>query len=122
MALLSLKPKMTSQQEKAIGVLQYTKMESVILFQRASCRHFLKDSPANKIICKCYHKFEKSGCLRNHMTFSYVFAAVRLSDFFLWCFVKDNMYVVPLPHNLDDLKTCICNAQNLRTPDMLKRV
>ncbi|GBN93349.1 hypothetical protein AVEN_107077-1 [Araneus ventricosus] len=43
-------------------------------------------------------------------------------DFSLWGFVKDKVYVPPLPRNLEDLRTRIGNALNLVTPDMLKRV
>nr|GBN78055.1 Organic cation transporter protein [Araneus ventricosus] len=42
-------------------------------------------------------------------------------DFFFWCFVKDKVYVPPLPRNLEDLRTRIGNAVNLVKPDMLKR-
>ncbi|GBN49380.1 hypothetical protein AVEN_175940-1 [Araneus ventricosus] len=35
--------------------------------------------------------------------------------FFLWGFVKDKVYVPPLPHNLEDLRICIANALNLVT-------
>ncbi|GBM21079.1 hypothetical protein AVEN_200767-1 [Araneus ventricosus] len=43
-------------------------------------------------------------------------------DFFMWGFVKDKVFVPPLPHNLEDLQTRIGNALKLETPDMLKRV
>ncbi|GBN20138.1 hypothetical protein AVEN_227201-1 [Araneus ventricosus] len=43
-------------------------------------------------------------------------------NFFLLGFVKNKVYVPPLPRNLEDLRTCIGNALKLVTPDMLKRV
>ncbi|GBN62422.1 hypothetical protein AVEN_201545-1, partial [Araneus ventricosus] len=43
-------------------------------------------------------------------------------DFFLWVFVKDKLYVPPLPRNLEELRTRVGNALNLVTPDMLRRV
>lgn len=43
-------------------------------------------------------------------------------DFFLWGFVKDVVYVPPLPQDLNDLKRRISAAVELITEDMLARV
>lgn len=43
-------------------------------------------------------------------------------DFFLWGFVKDNVYVPPLPHNLEELKNRIRTAITPVSMDMLTRV
>ena len=43
-------------------------------------------------------------------------------DFFVWGFVKDAVYVPPLPQDLDDLKQRISDAVELITEDMLGRV
>ena len=43
-------------------------------------------------------------------------------DFFLWGYVKDLVYVPPLPKSVDDLKTRITEALKTINPDMLVRV
>ena len=43
-------------------------------------------------------------------------------DFFLWGFVKDTVYVPPLPANLQDLRNRITAAVALVDRDMLTRV
>ncbi|PSN43644.1 hypothetical protein C0J52_16671 [Blattella germanica] len=43
-------------------------------------------------------------------------------DFFLWGFVKDKVYVPPLPQNLEELKNRIHTAIRSVTMDMLIRV
>ncbi|GBM99746.1 hypothetical protein AVEN_102671-1 [Araneus ventricosus] len=43
-------------------------------------------------------------------------------DFFLWGFVKDKVFVLPLPHNLQELKQRITNVLNALTGDLLSRV
>lgn len=43
-------------------------------------------------------------------------------DFFLWGFIKDKVYVQPLPANLNDLRNRINAAVAQVTTDMLKRV
>ena len=43
-------------------------------------------------------------------------------DFFLWGFVKDRVFVPPLPLNLDDLKQRIRQAVASVDADMLQRV
>jgi hypothetical protein len=43
-------------------------------------------------------------------------------DFFLWGYLKDSVYVPPLPATLDDLQELITEAVNSITPDMLQRV
>jgi hypothetical protein len=46
----------------------------------------------------------------------------RSSDFFLWGFIKDRVYVPPLPANLTEPKARITAAVAEVTPDMLDRV
>uniref|UniRef100_T1I6D7 Uncharacterized protein n=1 Tax=Rhodnius prolixus TaxID=13249 RepID=T1I6D7_RHOPR len=41
---------------------------------------------------------------------------------FLWGFIKDTVYVPPLPQNLDELKNRIRTAITSMIPDMLSRV
>jgi hypothetical protein len=43
-------------------------------------------------------------------------------DFFLWGFVKDNVYSPPLPKTLPELRRRINNAIENVTEDMLERV
>lgn len=43
-------------------------------------------------------------------------------DFFLWGFLKDKVYVTPLPANLAELRNRITATVALVTPDMLQRV
>ena len=43
-------------------------------------------------------------------------------DFFLWRYVKDRVYVPPLPANVHELQERITAAVNSVTPDMLQRV
>ena len=43
-------------------------------------------------------------------------------DFFLWGFVKDTVFVPPLPANLQDLRDLITAAVSLVDRDMLTRV
>ena len=45
-----------------------------------------------------------------------------LYDFFLWVFVKDTVFVPPLPANLQDLRNRITAAVALVDRDMLTRV
>ncbi|KAG8290475.1 hypothetical protein J6590_080689 [Homalodisca vitripennis] len=43
-------------------------------------------------------------------------------DFFLWGFIKDKVYVPPLPASLADLRRRITAAVAEVTPDLLERV
>jgi hypothetical protein len=43
-------------------------------------------------------------------------------DFFFWGFVKDRVYVPPLPENVAELRTRITAAVAEVTPEMLRRV
>jgi len=43
-------------------------------------------------------------------------------DFFLWSFVKDSVYVPPLPMSLKELRDRITHALQTITADMLHRV
>ena len=43
-------------------------------------------------------------------------------DFFLWGFVKDRVFVPPLPANVVDLRTRITTAVAKMTPEMLRSV
>jgi hypothetical protein len=47
---------------------------------------------------------------------------LTVCDFFLWGYVKDRVYVPPLPTTVDELQECITAAVNFVTPDMLQRV
>jgi hypothetical protein len=44
------------------------------------------------------------------------------SDFFLWRYMKELVYVPPLPHNVQELKQRIQEAATMVTEDMLGRV
>jgi len=46
----------------------------------------------------------------------------NLCDFFFWRFVKDTVFVPPLPANLQDLRNSITAAVALVDRDMLTRV
>jgi len=43
-------------------------------------------------------------------------------DFFLWCYVKDQVYVPPLPASILELKVQIITANETITADMLQTV
>ena len=43
-------------------------------------------------------------------------------DFFLWGFVKDKVFVLPLPKNLGELRACITTAINKVYREMLQSV
>jgi len=47
---------------------------------------------------------------------------LTVCDFFLWGYVKDRVYVPPLPATVDELQGRITAAVNSVTPDMLQRV
>jgi hypothetical protein len=44
------------------------------------------------------------------------------SDFFLWGYIKDHVYVPPLPCDIQELKQRIQEAATMVTEDMLGRV
>ena len=45
-----------------------------------------------------------------------------MCDFFLWGYVKDKVYVPPLPANIDDRKDRITATVNTVDRDILRRV
>ena len=45
-----------------------------------------------------------------------------MCDFFLWGYVKDRVYVPPLPATVDELQERITAAAKSVTPDMLQTV
>ena len=47
---------------------------------------------------------------------------LTVCDFFLWSYVKDGVYVPPLPANVDELQERITAAVKSVAPDMLQRV
>ena len=47
---------------------------------------------------------------------------LTVCDFFVWGYVKDRVYVLPLPATVDELQERITAALNSVTPDMLQRV
>jgi len=47
---------------------------------------------------------------------------LTICDCFLWAYVKDRVYVPPLPATMDELQERITAAVNLVTQDMLQRV
>jgi len=47
---------------------------------------------------------------------------LTICDFFLWGYVKDRVYVPPLPPTVDELQERITAAVKSVTPDMLQRV
>jgi len=47
---------------------------------------------------------------------------LAVCDFFLWGYVKDRVYVPPLPATVDELQECITAAVKSVTPVMLQRV
>ena len=49
-------------------------------------------------------------------------AAKLQDDFFLWGYVKDRVYVPPLPADVEELKNRITVAIQTVSPDMLQRV
>jgi hypothetical protein len=80
------------QQEKAFCVLHFEVSRSVITVQREFRARFKKDAP---------HKNR---------------------DFFLWGFVKDSVYVPPLPTSIHEIRDRITHALQAITADMLHRV
>jgi hypothetical protein len=47
---------------------------------------------------------------------------LRACDYFLWGYIKDRVYVPPLPTSVDDLKQCITVAAATVDTGMLKSV
>jgi hypothetical protein len=47
---------------------------------------------------------------------------MTVCDFFLWGYVKDRVYVPPLPATVDELQKRITATVNSVTPDILQRV
>ena len=47
---------------------------------------------------------------------------LTVCDFFLWGYIKDKVYVPPLPTNLEELKIRIKDAVNAVTPDLISNV
>ena len=45
---------------------------------------------------------------------------LTVRDFFLWGYVKDRVYVPPLPASVDELQECITATVTSVTPDMLQ--
>lgn len=46
---------------------------------------------------------------------------LTVCDFFLWGYIKDKVYVPPLPTNLEELKIRIKDAVNAVTPDIISK-
>lgn len=47
---------------------------------------------------------------------------LTVCDFFLWGYVKDKVYIPPLPQTMDELQERITGALHMITPDMLHKV
>jgi hypothetical protein len=83
-------------------------------------------------VCVCSEKTTAPGeksfyVLEYHMSKSVVTLPprspdIKPSDFFLWGYVKDQVFVPPLPCDLTDLKTCITAAVKNNDTSMLIRV
>jgi hypothetical protein len=122
--------KMASQQRKGFCVLCFEVSRSVITLQREFRARFRKDTPCRNNITRWYRQFVETECCNgraarrdNHL----LPCPPRLPDltpcdFFLWGFVKDNVYVPPLPMSLSELRDRITHALQTVTADMLHRV
>jgi hypothetical protein len=69
-------------------------------------------SQQEKAFCVLRFEVSKSATLSPDLT---------PCDFFLWGFVKDSVYVPPLPMSLKDLRDRITHALQTITADMLHR-
>jgi hypothetical protein len=112
--------------------------------QRHFQTKFGTDPPTGKSIRKWYFQFQDTGCTCKrkstgrpsteeeaveHVCRSLVKSPrpPRSPDFtpcdlFLWSFIKDHVFVPPLPATLIDLCTCITAAITVIDHDMLQRV
>jgi hypothetical protein len=71
-------------------------------------------------VSKMASQQEKAFCVLRFEVSRSVITVQR--DFFLWEFVKDNVYVPPLPMSLKGLRDRITHALQTITADMLHRV
>ncbi|PNF18241.1 hypothetical protein B7P43_G16516 [Cryptotermes secundus] len=112
---------MASPQQKAFCVLEFAKTNSVVTVQRAFRRRFGINPPCSKNIRRWFRQFQESGCLCKGKSPGRPRVSEEQMDFFLWGYVKDHVYVPPLPTNLNDLKNRITTVINSVHRDILIR-
>lgn len=121
--------------ECARCVLLFHETNSALSVQRRFHMEYGKDPPSRPTIYSWHKNFVETGCSVRHekspgrpQVSDAVVEQIRESfarcpmDFFLWGFIKDKVYVPPLPDNLADLRNRISAAVAEVTPDLLERV
>jgi len=77
-------------------------------------------------LCVCKIFGASTGCFKKSFTtlkaYRNIEYHVHERDFFLWGFVKDRVFVPPLPANVVELRTRITAAVAKVTPKMLRSV
>ncbi|GBM05714.1 hypothetical protein AVEN_175558-1 [Araneus ventricosus] len=102
---------MAAIQEKSFCVLEYEKSSSVTSDQRAFLRKYGKAAPGQQSILRWFHQFPESG-LDDVPLLPWPPRSPDLTpyDFFLWGYVKDKVYVPPMPTTLQALQERITAA------------
>jgi hypothetical protein len=136
---------MASQQEKALCVLRFEVSRSVMTVQREFRARFRKDTPCRNNITRWYRQFVETGCLckgkspgrprvsddniervreRDNHLLSWPPHLPDLTprNFFFLGFVKDSVYVLPLPTSLKEHRDRITHPLQAVTAEMLHQV
>ena len=107
-----------NKREKSFCVLEYARTSSVVTVQRQFRAQFNKEPSVHNSIRKWYET------IRNVELMHWPPRSPDLTPcyFYLWEFVKDTVFVSPVPGNLQELRDRITAAVLLIDRDMLTRV
>ncbi|PSN44682.1 hypothetical protein C0J52_15632 [Blattella germanica] len=94
---------MATSEEKAFCGLQFAKTEFVVAVQRAFRNKLGCDSPSDNDVRRWYHQYEDAGCLCKEKSTGRAQSDLTPCDFYLWGFIKDRVYMPPLPADLLEL-------------------
>jgi hypothetical protein len=122
-------------------VLEYHTTKSVVTVHHAFGAKYTKDLPTDKTIRAWYKQFTETGCLCKQKSSGHPLTAeddtewvwasflhmakapdITPCDFFLWGYVKDWVFVPPLPRDLADLKAWFIAAMKNSDAPMLMSV
>ncbi|GBM13500.1 hypothetical protein AVEN_249937-1 [Araneus ventricosus] len=129
---------MASPAQKAFCVLEFKKCHSVITVQRRFRQRYNQEPPNANNIRRCppHWSTEVRTFLNQHLPKRWIgrcrqcllLLATEISGldtlrfFFLWGYVKDRVYMPPMPKTIEEIKVCICNALASVTEQMLQNV
>jgi len=119
-----------SPSERSWCVLEFARCNSFVAVRRAFRRQFGRPGPPETSIRRWYEQFRYRGCIchqgrstdNTFCTWPPWSPDLTVCDFFLWGFVKHNVYDPPLPKTLPELRERINTAIENVTQDMLWRV